>query len=328
MDELLILQGNGTDPYRNLATEWVLTRTLQGQTAILYLWQNAHTIVVGRNQDVLMECRASEFRKDGGKIARRMSGGGAVYHDLGNLNFTMILPESAFDIPKQMQIIARAVQSLGIPARVDGRNDLTVEGKKFSGSAFYCHDGKAFHHGTILVKSNRGEMQKWLTADRSKLARHAVHSVESRTENLTFYRSDLTVPMTASAVRASFEEAFGSSCRGKQFTTQEEQKIRYYTSCFSAESFIMDRTIPDAEILRGSFSWGNITVRFIRESGRIQAFQAVTDAMDAELFATLDKNFTGRSFEELPQIIRTLPCDAAIQRDLLSLFQKNGNGES
>ena len=100
------LIARGTDPYRNLAIEKHLMDTLPEDTVVLYLWQNEHTIVVGRNQDPWNECRVTEFQQSGGRIARRLSGGGAVYHDLGNLNFTFILPKAQFNIPVQLSVVA------------------------------------------------------------------------------------------------------------------------------------------------------------------------------------------------------------------------------
>ena len=126
-----------TDPYRNLAIEKRLLDTLPEETAILYLWQNAHTIVCGRNQNPWYECRVKEFLGDGGKIAKRLSGGGAVYHDMGNMNFTFLMPKADFNIPKQLSVIQNAVASYGLKAVQSGRNDLQIGERKFSGNAFY-----------------------------------------------------------------------------------------------------------------------------------------------------------------------------------------------
>ena len=112
---------------------------------ILYLWQNKDTVVIGRNQNPWKECRCSQLEEASGKLARRLSGGGAVFHDLGNLNFTFITTEKLYDLEKQLKVILEAVKAQGIDAEFSGRNDLTVKGKKFSGNAFYFEDEKAYH---------------------------------------------------------------------------------------------------------------------------------------------------------------------------------------
>ena len=187
------LTEESVDPYHNLAAEWVLTENVPRGTCILYLWQNRRTVVIGRNQDPFAECRVEEFTGSGGKIARRKSGGGAVYHDLGNLNYSFIYDlrdgyENAY-----REILLPVLSAAGIPAEFNERNDILFDGRKISGYASFETGTKACRHGTLLLDTDIGEMEQWLTPDREKMERHRIRSVSSRVINLKEIRKDLTV---------------------------------------------------------------------------------------------------------------------------------------
>lgn len=167
--KLLYLCTDNTDPYHNLALEQYLTDTAPADTCILYLWQNRHTVVIGRNQNAWQECRTALLEQDGGKLSRRLSGGGAVYHDMGNLNFTFSLPTAEYDLHRQQRVIVEACRSLGIEASFSGRNDILAAGRKFSGNSFYHHNGCSFHNGTLLVSVDMSNLGKYLTPSQRKL---------------------------------------------------------------------------------------------------------------------------------------------------------------
>ena len=187
------LCSENTSPYYNLALERSLFDFVDEDTVILYLWQNSHTIVIGKNQNAYAECKVDEFIKDGGTLARRPSGGGAVYHDLGNLNFSIICKESIAKEHTYQRIVKDALSYFGIVSEFNGRNDLTVDDKKFSGNAFYVKDDVLCQHGTILINSDFKELSKYLTPDISKLERNHVKSVESRVVNLSEISDKITV---------------------------------------------------------------------------------------------------------------------------------------
>lgn len=189
-----------TDPYRNLAVEQSLMKQVRKRSYILFLWQNEHTIVTGRNQDPYQECRAEEFRKSGGKIARRRSGGGAVYHDLGNLNFSILCHESDAEECAYQRIVGCALEQFGMTAEFNGRNDLLYQGRKFSGNAAYTENGILCRHGTILVDTEIGKMTYYLTPDQGKLDRNHVGSVASRVINLGNISKDITVDSLKTAL--------------------------------------------------------------------------------------------------------------------------------
>ena len=149
--KIFIYHAQGTDPHENLAAEKVLMDALQPGEAMLYLWQNLNTVVIGRNQNAWLECRTSLLEEEGGRLA----GGGAVFHDLGNLNFTFLMGREDYDLDRQITVIQKACGLAGIHAEKSGRNDLLAEGRKFSGNAFYQDKVHAYHHGTLMIDVDR-----------------------------------------------------------------------------------------------------------------------------------------------------------------------------
>ena len=158
-----ILTGDALDPWHNLAVEALLFDTLGRDARVLYLWQNRNTVVIGRHQNAWKECRVKLLEDEGGVLARRSTGGGAVYHDLGNLNFSFVMPRSEDDLRRRLNVVRRAVAAFGIETEFTGRNDLVVSagGGKFSGSAFRYTNAVALHHGTLMVDVDGEELRSW-----------------------------------------------------------------------------------------------------------------------------------------------------------------------
>ena len=225
-----------TSPYYNLALERSLFDFVDEDTVILYLWQNSHTIVIGKNQNAYAECKVDEFIKDGGTLARRPSGGGAVYHDLGNLNFSIICNESIAKEHTYQRIVKEALGYFGIVSEFNGRNDLTVDDKKFSGNAFYVKDDVLCQHGTILINSDFKELSKYLTPDISKLERNHVKSVESRVVNL----SEISDKIAVESMKEAMIKATNAVRIGKVPT---ESKVEEYKKIFENDEWILEGKI-------------------------------------------------------------------------------------
>lgn len=187
------ISSSSLEPHYNLALENYLFDFVNDDEVILFLWQNDNTIVIGRNQVVENECKKEDFLASGGTIVRRMSGGGAVYHDLGNLNYSLISKSKEKDRVIFHKIVADMLKSFSIETDFNGRNDILAGGRKFSGNAFYDNGTVYCQHGTLLVNSNIDRMTYFLTPDEKKLKRNGVKSVSSRVVNLSELKDSITV---------------------------------------------------------------------------------------------------------------------------------------
>jgi len=181
---MLYYESRSTDPYFNIALEWHLFCNVAAQS-IFMLWQNDNAIIIGKNQNAEAEINRPFVEAHGIKVARRKTGGGAVYHDLGNLNFTFIVPHGD-DINFQYfcQPVLQTLAQFGVKAEIKGRNDITIGGKKFSGNAQYRRDGWVMHHGTIMLNSNLEVLQQALSPSREKIQSKGVKSIRSHVTNI------------------------------------------------------------------------------------------------------------------------------------------------
>ncbi len=197
----LFLKSN--DVFSNLAVE---RKLLENPVAdvLMMLWRNRSAVVISASQDLMEECRCEEALARNVSLARRASGGGAVYHDLGNLNFSFICRRDYYDVNRQLSVIGDALRQFGIVAEVAGRNDLGTGGLKFSGSAFYHLQQASCHHGTLLIQCDLNMMESLLTPGAVKLARHGAESVKARVVNLAQLAPEVTCQRMVEALKASF----------------------------------------------------------------------------------------------------------------------------
>ncbi len=286
IDTLRIYESDGVDPHRNLAIEQHLLETVEGGCCLLYLWQNARTVVIGRNQNAWAECRTEALFRDGGRLARRLSGGGAVYHDLGNLNFTFLMREQDYDLDRQLSVIERACRLLGVETERSGRNDVLAGGRKFSGNAFYHHEGRAYHHGTLLVDTDGEAMARYLSPSKAKLQSKGVESVRSRVVNLKELNHAITVDALKDAMKRAFSEVYDLPLCPPP--VPDEARIEELAAHYASDAWLFGRKLPFTLRCEDRFAWGVAELQLSVDRGVITDAAVYTDAMDDGLAARLE----------------------------------------
>jgi lipoate-protein ligase A len=204
---MLIIRNPSTDPYYNLAAEqYFLDSELNN---ILMLWRNSPAVIIGRNQNAHAEINEAYVREHKIAVVRRLTGGGAVFHDLGNINYTFIIPEEkggALDFKRFCEPVIAVLRRLGARAEMSGRNDIIIDGKKVSGSAQCVRNGKIMHHGTLLYSADLSYIAGALNVNSGKLNSKGIKSVSSRVANITdFITTDMDVTAFMDYMENSFE---------------------------------------------------------------------------------------------------------------------------
>lgn len=185
---MLIVHRTSTNPYFNLAAEEYLVKNLQ--EPCFMLWQNTPSVIIGKHQNPLREVNLEFVEQNHIPVIRRISGGGTVYHDLGNLNYSFIdfgKAESLVNFPKYSQPVLSLLHKLGVPAQLSGKSDLTIHGLKFSGNASHVYRQKVLHHGTLLFQSNLDILNESIKIKRMNISDKAVNSNRSQITNIAVH---------------------------------------------------------------------------------------------------------------------------------------------
>lgn len=291
--ELTYIESDGTNPYRNLAIEEYLLRHVKPEECILYLWQNRHTVVIGYNQNVWKECLVGKLKEDNGHVVRRLSGGGAVFHDLGNLNFTFLVREENYNLEKQLDVILRAVNKLGIHAVKSGRNDITVEGRKFSGNAFLNLNRHCYHHGTLMVDVNVQDLSKYLNVSQEKLRSKGVDSVKARVANLKEFCPELTISLLKEKLLEAFEEIYGFAAKKMTPDALIKEELETAKEKFASWEWIFGRRMEFQYEIETRFPWGGITMQLQVDKGIITDMQIYSDAMEQGFISRIPEYLKG-----------------------------------
>ena len=315
-----LLWGESTNPWYNLAVEEMLLEAAGEDMCILYLWQNENTVVIGRNQNPWKECKSALLEQEGGKLARRLSGGGAVFHDLGNLNFTFLMPQSDYDLDRQLRVIQEAVASFGVPTERSGRNDVLAAGRKFSGNAFYKNGKQAYHHGTLLISADQEKLGRYLSPSKAKLQAKGVDSVRSRVVNLSELEPSITVDTLGKALEASFRRVYGMEPERMTVSRLDPERLKELTRRNSSWEWNFGRKMECTLSMEERFSWGGVELELLVDSGVIQEAKVWSDAMDWSLAQELETVLIGCRLDPAPLTDRLSGREEF--RDVLTLLKQ------
>ncbi len=303
---LRILKSAVTNPWFNLATEeWIFqalgddVKTPNSHT--LFLWRNSDTVVIGRSQNPWVECKTDKMDADKVFLARRQSGGGAVFHDLGNTNFTFLSPKSTYDQSANFTIIINALKSFGIDATLSGRNDMQVGDKKISGSAFKHTAERSFHHGTLLVNADMQKLGDYLNPHPLKLQAKGIKSVRSRVANLVEFNADITHDTLSAAIIKAFCDYYGEQANVVELdevSLAKQPTLNQYYQQMADWEWRFGKTPQFSHHLETRFDWGLIDLHMDVQQAVITEVVIFSDALNVELIEVLKELLTGIKYNK------------------------------
>lgn len=318
MTTLRLLISDSYDPWFNLAVEECIFRQMSPTQRVLFLWRNNDTVVIGRAQNPWKECNTRRMSEDGVKLARRSSGGGAVFHDLGNTCFTFMAGKPEYDKSISTGIILDALHSLGLTAGASGRNDLvvtTTDGeRKVSGSAYRETKDRGFHHGTLLLNADLSRLANYLHPDPKKLQAKGITSVRSRVANLVELMPDITHEQICDAVTESFFKHYGERVEAEHISPRYEPDMPNFSEQFLKQSsweWNFGQAPAFNHQLDERFVWGGVELHFDVERGLITRAQMFTDSLNPAPLEALAERLQGVIYrsEEISAVVQQLTQD-------------------
>lgn len=321
---MLNIINTSNDPYFNLALEEYFVLQVAGSQSsestfahqdVCILWQNRPTVVVGRNQNTEFQLNREFIDEQGIDVVRRLSGGGAVYHDAGNLNFTVIKHDAHTlrnDFSFFTEPVLTCLRNFGADVEFAGRNDLHIDGKKFSGNAQYMHHDTLLHHGTILWGSELAVLGRALKA-KKRVAR-GVESVVSRVANVTEY---LDTPLSEFREALATELAtFGGSDRIDYYLSPDDIETieELATAKYRTDAWNWGASPQFNWVREDVLSAGNLMVCADVQEGRVTLMRIYGDFFEVQPVSELEALFEGLSVEELAVVALALDAGDYIHR--------------
>ncbi|WP_352259200.1 lipoate--protein ligase [Psychrobacter sp. TB55-MNA-CIBAN-0194] len=302
--KLRILKSAVTNPWFNLATEDWIFQALDPDSHTLFLWRNSETVVIGRSQNPWVECKIDKMEADDVFLARRQSGGGAVFHDLGNTNFTFLSPKDDYDQAANFTIIINALKKLGIDADLSGRNDMQVGDKKISGSAFKHTADRSFHHGTLLVNANMQKLSDYLNPHPLKLKAKGIKSVRARVANLVEFNKDINHDTLSDAIIEAFCEYYRDKDYGDtapvealdEASLTKQPSLHKYYQQMADWDWRFGKTPEFTHHIETRFDWGIIDLHLDVKQAMIREVVIFSDALNVDLIELLKETLTDSKY--------------------------------
>lgn len=318
---MLFIDNKGIhDPMMNLAIEEYVLRNLDVNESYLLFYINKPSIIIGKNQNTAEEINTEYVEEKGIKVVRRLSGGGAVYHDLGNLNFSFITKddgESFHNFQKFTEPVVKALKKLGINAELSGRNDILAEGKKISGNAMFSTRGRMFSHGTLMFDVNVDDVVASLKVKKDKIESKGIKSVRSRVTNIAdFLENPITIEEFKSLIlKYIFED---SEEVPEYVLTEEDWNKIHEISKERYQSWDWNYGKSPKFNLQNShrFPVGSIDIRLEVNKGRIESCKIYGDFFGVGEVAEIEELLNGVRYE------REAIADALADLDVTHYFGK------
>ena len=303
MTALRLLVSDSHDPLFNLAVEECIFRQMDPNQRVLFLWRNANTVVIGRAQNPWKECNTRRMEEDGVTLARRSSGGGAVFHDLGNSCFTFMAGKPGYDKSISTAIVLDALKLLGVSAFASGRNDLLVAtqdgDRKVSGSAYRETHDRGFHHGTLLLDADLSRLANYLNPDPKKLAAKGISSVRSRVANLCELLPGIEHQQVSHALIEAFFAHYGAHVSPEHISPTQLPNLPGFADTFARQrswEWNFGHAPAFTHQLVERFDWGGVELHFDVEKGVIGRAQIFSDSLDPAPLDALAQRLVGVAY--------------------------------
>jgi lipoate-protein ligase A len=304
---MIFIDSNSTDPRYNLALEQFVFDQLPSDQSYLMLWQNHNTIVVGKHQNTREEINEAYVYEKQISVVRRLSGGGTVYHDMGNLNYTFITDDQyndSFRFDVFTKPIIDTLAEIGIHAEFNSRNDITIKEQKFSGSAQYTKNGRVMHHGTLMFSSDLSQIPKALNPNKDKFQSKSTKSVRSRVCNISDH---LQSPMTLNAFKSKLIAHITKTTKLALYTLneQEEKQVKEIAlNRYSSWDWVYGRSPIYRYNNRQRFSFGAISISADIKKGQIHKILISGDFFGSGDLQELENHLIGCKVEQSELINR------------------------